>query len=80
MGSIFFFQPIEEFNSYELAKMNHQRLFPERWKKLIDEKSKRDRCLYEINEELATDACACSGCHESNVLIVNCTHALLMNL
>jgi len=54
----------KEFDSYELANMNHQRLFPEKWKKLIDEKSKRDRYLYEINKEMATDIYQCGRCHK----------------
>lgn len=54
----------KEFDSYELARMNHQRLFPEKWKKLIDEKSKRDRYLYEINKEMATDIYTCGRCNK----------------
>ena len=54
----------KEFSSYEIAYMSHQRLFPEKWKKLIDEKSKRDRYLYEINKEMATDAYTCGRCHK----------------
>ena len=54
----------KEFSSYELASMNHQRLFPERWKEILDEKSKRDRYLFEINKEMATDAYTCGRCHK----------------
>ena len=53
-----------EFTGYELATMNHQQSFPERWKVLLDEKSKRDRYLYEINKEMATDQYQCSRCHK----------------
>lgn len=51
-----------EFNGYDLAKMDPRYMFPERWKSLIDEKSKRDRALYEINKEMATDIYKCSKC------------------
>ena len=54
----------KEFNSYELPTMTHHRLFPEKWKKLIDEKSKRDRYLYEINKEMSTDIYTCGRCHK----------------
>ena len=53
-----------EFAGYELANMNHQQSFPERWKVLLDEKSKRDRYLFEINKEQATDQYQCGRCHK----------------
>ena len=53
-----------EFSGYELASMNPQQSFPERWKVLLDEKSKRDRYLYEINKEMATDQYECGRCHK----------------
>ncbi len=53
-----------EFAGYELAEMNHQQSFPERWKVHLDEKSKRDRYLFEINKEQATDQYQCSRCHK----------------
>ena len=53
-----------EFSGYELATMKHQQSFPEIWKSLIDEKSKRDRYLYEINKEMATDQYQCGRCHK----------------
>lgn len=51
-----------EFDGYELATMEPQYLFPEHWKPFIDEKSKRDRTLYEINKEMATDVYKCGRC------------------
>jgi len=54
-----------EFTGNELASMKPQYLFPETWKTLIDEKSKRDRYLFEINKELATDEYECSKCHKN---------------
>ena len=53
-----------EFTGSELASMKPQYLFPETWKTLIDEKSKRDRYLFEINKELASDEYECSKCHK----------------
>lgn len=58
-----------EFSGYELSSMNHQYLFPERWKTLLDNKSKRDRYLFEINKEMATSDYKCSRCHKSE-----CSH------
>jgi transcription elongation factor S-II len=52
----------EEFQPYELSTMEPQYLFPENWKSLIDIKSKRDRMLYEINKEMATDMYTCGRC------------------
>jgi DNA-directed RNA polymerase subunit M/transcription elongation factor TFIIS len=52
----------KEFDGYELATMESHYLFPEHWKPYIDEKSKRDRTLYEINKEMATDVYKCGRC------------------
>ena len=53
-----------EFKAYELCSMEHQHIFPEHWKPYIDEKTKRDRMLYEINKEMATDIYLCMRCHK----------------
>uniref|UniRef100_A0A6C0JBX3 TFIIS-type domain-containing protein n=1 Tax=viral metagenome TaxID=1070528 RepID=A0A6C0JBX3_9ZZZZ len=53
-----------EFKGYELVSMEPQNTFPEHWKPYIDDKSKRDRELYEINKALSTDAYKCSKCHK----------------
>lgn len=55
----------EEFKPYELPTMNHQYSFPEQWKSLLDDKTTRDRYLYEINKEMATDAHTCGRCHKN---------------
>lgn len=52
----------KEFKPYELSVMKSEYMFPEHWKPLIDEKNKRDRLLYEINKEMATDMYQCSRC------------------
>jgi len=55
----------KEFNGNDLANMEHQRMFPEVWKEILDNKNKRDRYLYEINKEMATDTYTCGRCHKN---------------
>ena len=52
----------KEFDPTQLAFKDRQTLFPENWKELIDEKSKRDRMLYEVRTETATDIYKCGRC------------------
>ena len=52
----------KEFEPIDLAFMDTQTTFPENWKELIDEKSKRDRILYEVRTEQATDIYKCGRC------------------
>ena len=42
--------------------MSSQELFPEHWKKIMDEKYKRDKMLYEEKHEAMTDAFKCGRC------------------
>ena len=51
-----------EFKPEELAHLDSQTLFPQNWKELIDEKTKRDRILYEVRTEQATDIYKCGRC------------------
>ena len=51
-----------EFKPEELATMDSQTIFPKNWKELIDEKTKRDRILYEVRTEQATDIYKCGRC------------------
>ena len=51
-----------EFQPEELATMDSQTIFPKNWKELIDEKTKRDRILYEVRTEQATDIYKCGRC------------------
>ena len=53
-----------EFKPEELAFLDAQTIFPEHWKKLIDEKYKRDKILYEVRKEAATDIYKCGRCHK----------------
>ena len=52
----------KEFDPMDLATLDTQTLFPENWKELIDEKTKRDRILYEVRTEQATDIYKCGRC------------------
>ena len=51
-----------EFLPYDIPFMDHPRMFPEQWKQILDEKNKRNRYLYEVNKEMATDAYMCGRC------------------
>lgn len=51
-----------EFTPKELVEMNYQKLFPENWKELIDEKYRRDKVLYETKKESMTDMYLCKRC------------------
>ena len=44
--------------------MDKMHLFPENWKELIDEKYKRDRVLYEVDQGGATDEFKCNRCKQ----------------
>ena len=44
-----------EIKMSELAYMTHQEMRPDKWEKMIEEKSKRDKCKYETEIEAATD-------------------------
>ena len=52
----------KKINIVELPNMNSQELFPEHWKKIIDEKYNRDKLLYESKQESMTDQFKCSRC------------------
>ena len=45
-----------------VAFMTHQELAPERWAKLIEIKSKRDKSKFETNMAAATDTFTCRKC------------------
>tara|TARA_B110000971_G_scaffold130674_1_gene133649 strand:+ start:676 stop:1239 length:564 start_codon:yes stop_codon:yes gene_type:complete len=54
-----------EFSAYSFGfDMGHTQMFPERWKEMLDNKNKRDRFLYEVNKEMATDAYTCGRCYK----------------
>lgn len=47
---------------HTVAFMTHQELSPEKWSKLIDAKSKRDKNKFETNIAAATDTFTCRKC------------------
>jgi len=48
--------------AHTIAFMTHQELCPEKWAKLIESKSKRDKIKFETNIAAATDAFTCRKC------------------
>jgi transcription elongation factor S-II len=57
--------------SHKVAFMTHQELHPEKWRELIDAKSKRDQHIFETNLEAATDTFKCRKCKSNK-----CTYYL----
>ena len=51
-----------KINVSELPYMSNQELFPEHWKKIMDEKYKRDKMMYEEKEEAMTNEFKCARC------------------
>ena len=51
-----------EIDYNKIAYMSFQEIFPEHWKKMMDEKYKRDKNLYEEKQEAMTDQYKCSRC------------------
>ena len=49
-------------NLESIASMSFQELYPEHWKKMMDEKYKRDKMLYEEKAEAMTDQFKCGRC------------------
>ena len=53
-------------SSSELAFMSHYEMFPEKWKDLIEKKSKRDKLTGTIDLSSATDEFKCYKCKQKN--------------
>ena len=51
-----------EITPQSLAFMTHQEMNPSRWKKLIEDKIKRDDSKYNVNMEASTDMFTCKKC------------------
>lgn len=49
-----------------VAFMTHQEMAPDKWTKLIEAKSKRDKSKFEINMAAATDTFTCRKCKGKN--------------
>lgn len=56
---------------HTVAFMTHQEFAPDKWKDLIDAKSKRDKNKFEVNVVAATDTFTCRKCRGKN-----CTYYL----
>ena len=52
----------KDFDIDNIASMSYQELFPEIWKKMMDEKYKREKLLYEEKQEAMTDQFKCARC------------------
>ena len=52
----------ESIKHHIIAFMTHQELAPEKWAKLIDAKTKRDKNKFEINISASTDTFTCRKC------------------
>lgn len=52
----------KEFLPHEIVFMSPEKLFPERWEKIIQEKNKRDAVISEIDFGLATNQFTCVKC------------------
>ena len=51
-----------DFELNDIASMSYQELFPEIWKKMMDDKYKREKMLYEEKQEAMTDQFKCARC------------------
>lgn len=51
-----------KINVSEVPYMSNQELFPEHWKKIMDEKYKRDKMMYEEKKEAMTNEFKCARC------------------
>ena len=52
----------KKFDIDNIGEMSYQELYPEHWKKLLDEKFKREKVMYEEQEEAMTDQFRCGRC------------------
>ena len=56
----------KEITPQEIAFMSHYEMFPEKWKDLIEKKSKRDKLTGTIDLSSATDEFKCYKCKQKN--------------
>lgn len=55
----------KQITTTQLCKMTHQEMRPEKWKKLIDAKIKRDKNMTSVNMSAATDEFKCYKCKKN---------------
>ena len=56
---------VNKISVRNLEKMSHQEMCPEKWKKLIDAKIKRDKNMTSVNMSAATDEFKCYKCKKN---------------
>jgi transcription elongation factor S-II len=54
-----------EIKASSFTTITHQEMNPEMWKKMIEDKIKRDKSKYEINMEASTDQFKCFKCKKN---------------
>lgn len=55
----------KKIRTKNLSKMSHQEMCPEKWKKMIDAKFKRDKNMTSVNMSAATDEYKCYKCKKN---------------
>jgi transcription elongation factor S-II len=53
-----------KFDISKIAFMSNQQIFPSHWKKFLDERSKREKLMYEDVPEAMTDQFKCGRCKQ----------------
>lgn len=53
-----------EIKTKDIAFMTHQEMFPEIWKRLIEDKMKRDKYKFEDDKRAATSEFKCKKCYQ----------------
>lgn len=56
---------VKEFDPYLLVDLGPLHSFPEHWKPIFDKKNKRDKMLYEVRKEMATNMFTCGRCKKA---------------
>ena len=54
----------KEIKPGKLASMTHYELYPEKWKKELDEMARLNKHQYETRTEMATDMFQCGRCKQ----------------
>ena len=56
-----------EFTPYELAGMTNDKIFPEKWKEIIDKTLLKNKVAYEITQVAMTDQIKCGKCKKNKI-------------
>ncbi len=57
----------QEFPPHELAYMQAEELFPEKWKEVIDKQKLKLKAAYEVKQVSMTDAIKCGKCKNNKI-------------